>query len=184
MTAKEPILDFSKFDQNRVLVDQKELERYIPQRFEMQQLTAIVYVDTQRHICAGYKDVTEDEFWVPGHMPGMPLMPGVLMCEAAAQMCSFYTRRHGLEGSRILGFGGMNDIRFRGLVRPGSRLVVMAKLLKIRPGAMVVFQFQNFVEQSLVCEGVIKGIPLPDISDGKSERLASGAAGDGGAGAT
>ena len=164
MAVKEQILDFSEIDLNRVLVDEKELERFIPQRYEMQQLTAIVYEDPQRHICAGYKDVRDDEFWVRGHMPGMPLMPGVLMCEAAAQMCSYYTRRYGLEGSSILGFGGMDEIRFRGVVRPGSRMVVIAKLLKIRPGAMIVCRFQSFVEQSLVCEGVIKGIPLPNMA--------------------
>ena len=57
----------------------------------MEQLTAIVHVDPEKHLVAGYKDVGNDEFWVRGHMPGYPLMPGVLMCEAAAQLCSYYT---------------------------------------------------------------------------------------------
>ena len=182
VTAKELILDFSEYDLNRVIVDQEELRHYLPQRYEMEQLTAIVYEDPKRHICIGYKDVTENEFWVRGHMPGMPLMPGVLMCEAAAQICSYYTRRHNLGGSNVLGFGGMDGIRFRDVVRPGSRLVVVDQMIKIRPGAMVVCKFQNFVEQSLVCEGVIKGVPLPDFSDRSSEQLASRAAGGGTAG--
>ncbi len=47
-----------------------------PQRFEMEQLTAVVYVDEKDYACVGYKDITDKEFWVRGHMPGLPLMPG------------------------------------------------------------------------------------------------------------
>ena len=57
-------------------------------------------------------------------MPGMPLMPGVVMCEAAAQMCSYHSQRHNLLGAEMVGFGGMDDVRFRGTVVPGDRLVV------------------------------------------------------------
>ena len=86
----------------------------------MEQLTAIVFDDFKRKICAGYKDITEQEFWVRGHMPGMPLMPGVLMCEAAAQMCSYYAHKHNLLGEcKVVGFGGMEDVRFRDPVRRG-----------------------------------------------------------------
>ena len=89
----------------------------------MEQLTAIVYDDRATGICVGYKDVTEHEFWVRGHMPGMPLMPGVVMCEAAAQMCSYHSQRHNLLGAEMVGFGGMDEVRFRGTVVPGDRLV-------------------------------------------------------------
>ena len=41
----------------------------------------------------GYKDVTESEFWVRGHIPGRPLMPGVIMVESAAQLLSFFVRQ-------------------------------------------------------------------------------------------
>ena len=40
----------------------------------------------------GYKDVTDNEFWIRGHIPGRPLMPGVIMIEAAAQLCSFFLK--------------------------------------------------------------------------------------------
>ena len=77
---------------------------------------------------SGYKDVTSDEFWVRGHMPGMPLMPGVIMCEAAAQLCSYHVHRHKLMGPEaMLGFGGLDEVRFRGTVVPGDRLVIAAR---------------------------------------------------------
>ena len=95
-------------------------------------------------------------------MPGMPLMPGVMMCEAAAQMCSYYAHKHNLLGDcKVVGFGGMEDVRFRDPVRPGDRLVVVCKMLKVRPGAIIVCRFQEFVGQSMVADGKIKGIPLP-----------------------
>lgn len=61
-------------------------------------------------------------------------MPGVLMCEAAAQMCSYYAHKHRLLGDcKVVGFGGMEEVRFRDPVRVGDRLVVVCKMLKVAP---------------------------------------------------
>lgn len=161
MAGKDLILDFSEYNLDHVLADIEEIRRYNPQRFEMEQVTAIVHEDLQRHLFVGYKDHGPDEFWARGHMPGMPLLPGVLMCEAAAQMCSYFTIKYDLLGTKMIGFGGMDEVRFRDPVRPGDRLVIVSEMLKLRRGAMVVSRFQGFVRQSLVCEGLIKGVPLP-----------------------
>jgi 3-hydroxyacyl-[acyl-carrier-protein] dehydratase len=161
VAAKDLILDFSQYDPNRVIADLEEIRKINPQRHEMEQLTAIVYDDPERNICVGYKDVTEDEFWVRGHMPGMPLMPGVIMCEAAAQMCSYHALKHDLLGTQMIGFGGLEEVRFREYVVPGDRLIVAAQLLRYRRGAMLVCRFQGFVRENLVVEGKIKGVALP-----------------------
>jgi 3-hydroxyacyl-[acyl-carrier-protein] dehydratase len=92
-------------------------------------------------------------------MPGMPLMPGVIMCEAAAQLSSYYARRFNLMGG-IVGFGGLEEVRFRGVVRPGDRFVIVVRLLKLRRSIMTC-EFQCFVQQNLVCEGILKGVALP-----------------------
>jgi 3-hydroxyacyl-[acyl-carrier-protein] dehydratase len=160
--AKDIIVDFSEFDLDRPVAGLDDIRRINPQRFEMEQLTAIVYDNYERRICVGYKDVTNHEFWVRGHMPGMPLMPGVMICEAAAQMCSYFTQKHDLlEGAAMVGFGGMEQVRFRDPVRVGDRLVVMCEQLKVRPRAIIVCRFQAYVRENLVAEGQIKGIPLP-----------------------
>src|SRR5437588_12774509 len=83
--------DPASLDLDKIVADLEAIRQVNPQRFDMEQLTAIVYVDREQHVIAGYKDVKPDEFWVRGHMPDYPLMPGVLMCEAAAQLCSYYT---------------------------------------------------------------------------------------------
>ena len=159
--AKIPlILDPSEFHLDQVVADIEEIRRYNPQRFEMEQLTAISYVDVENNICIGYKDLGPDEFWVRGHMPGMPLMPGVVMCEAAAQVASYFALKENLMNTEMIGYGGLNDIRFRGVVRPGDRFVIVVRLLKIR-SMLMTCEFQCFVGENIVCEGVLKGIPLP-----------------------
>ncbi len=168
MPGKDLILDFSEYDVNHVIADQDEIRRYNLQRFEMEQLTAVVYADTTRGICAGYKDLTDDEFWVRGHMPNVPLMPGVMMCETAAQLSSYFAQKYDLLGCKVVGLGGLEEVRFRGTVVPGDRLVVVVERLKVRRNAMILCRFQGFVSESLVVEGKIMGISLPiDLPHGK-----------------
>src|SRR5262249_38317188 len=112
VTAEQPMppglhLDPGQLDLNHVLADLAAIRRINPQRFEMEQITAIVHIDSEKNVIAGYKDVCSDEFWVRGHMPGYSLFPGVLMCEAAAQLCSFYTHTQGLLQGDFIGFGGL-----------------------------------------------------------------------------
>jgi 3-hydroxyacyl-[acyl-carrier-protein] dehydratase len=158
--GKEQIVEFSKFDLNRPVARLAEIHRYNAQRFEMEQLTAIVYEDKESGRCVGYKDITDQEFWVRGHMPNYPLMPGVIMCEAAAQLVGYFSQRYDLLGAKMVGFGGMEGVRFRDPVLPGDRLVLMVQLVKVRRGGMIVCRFQGFVRENLVVEGEIKGVPM------------------------
>jgi 3-hydroxyacyl-[acyl-carrier-protein] dehydratase len=161
VAGKDLILDFSEYDVNRVIADQEEIRRYNLQRFEMEQLTAVVFADVDRGICAGYKDITDREFWVRGHMPSVPIMPGVVMCETAAQLSSYFAQKYDLLGCNVVGFGGLEEVRFRGTVVPGDRLVVVVERLKVRRNAMILCRFQGFVRETLVVEGKLMGICLP-----------------------
>jgi 3-hydroxyacyl-[acyl-carrier-protein] dehydratase len=152
-------IDPSQLDLSRVLAGRNEIERVNPQRFEMEQLTAIVHMDTEQNLIAGYKEVTADEFWVRGHMPDYPLMPGVLMCEAAAQLCSYYIMVNGLMQGDFLGFGGMENVRFRGPVRSGDRLVLIGKGIKMHR-RQCIFNVQGFVGPTMVFHADIIGVPL------------------------
>ena len=159
--ASEPICDLSSLDFSKPLFTLEDIRAVNPQRHEMEQLTGVVYEDSEKHICVGYKDITDDEFWVRGHMPNMPLMPGVIMLEAAAQLCSYYVQKHDLLGSAMVGFGGLEDVRFRDPVLVGSRLLLMSELIKCRRGRMLISRFQGVVGESIAVEGIIKGIPIP-----------------------
>jgi len=158
---KDLILDPATLDLDNVIADLEEIRSYIPQRFEMEQLTAIVLADFEKRQCAGYKDISPQEFWIRGHMPNMPLMPGVIMCEAAAQLSTYFVQKYDLLGVEMVGFGGLDEVRFRDVVRVGDRVVMCVQLLKVRRGQMIQCRFQSFVRNKLVCEGKIIGVPLP-----------------------
>lgn len=153
------LVDPASIDTSRVLVDLEGIRRANPQRFEMEQLTAIVLLDAAKHLIIGYKDVEPSEFWVRGHMPEYPLMPGVLMCEAAAQLCSYYCHAIKLLEGAFIGFGGMEDVRFRGQVKPGDRLVLVSKANRVHR-RQTQFETQGFVDNNMVYHGRIIGVPL------------------------
>lgn len=154
------LYDLSTIDFSRPVFDIEAIRRVNPQRNQMEQLTAIVHVDTQNHGVVGYKDITENEFWVTGHMPGFPLMPGVIMCEAAAQLAAFYAQKYNLLGGDFVGFGGMDEIRFRGPIFPNSRLILLARCTGLRPHRRATFEFQGIVDDKMVFTGSMIGVPI------------------------
>ena len=161
MAESKLLVDLSLVDFDHPMARLDDIRLINPQRFEMEQLTAVVYVNEQDYSCVGYKDITDHEFWIRGHMPGLPLMPGVVMLESIAQLCSFVAQRYDLLGAEMVGFGGLEDVRFRDPVLPGDRLIVMCKLEKVRRGRMIVCKFQGVVKDRIVVEGTLKGIPIP-----------------------
>lgn len=153
-------VDTSTMDFTRLVADKAAIQQRNPHRDHMYHLDGIVYCDFEKQRVVGYKDVRPDEFWVSGHMPGYPLFPGVIMCEAAAQMASWYTKELGIFGPELLGLGGIDDARFRGSVRPGDRLVMIGKGIRISK-RICVFDVQGFVEDKLCFECRIIGVPIP-----------------------
>lgn len=161
MSAKALLYDISQIDFNHVVADIDEIRKVNPQRHEMEQLTAIVHESLEEQICIGYKDVTTEEFWVRGHMPKMPLMPGIVMLEAAAQISAYFAQKYNCLGAQMIGFGGLEEVRFRDPVIPGDRLVLISKRLKARRGRMIICRFQGVVGERIVVDGILKGIPIP-----------------------
>ena len=152
--------DLSTIDPGKVLYDRAAIRRVNPQRFEMEHLDGILHIDLEQKLIVGFKDVRADEFWVRGHMPGMPLLPGVIMCEAAAQLGSFYAVMAGVYGRNgVLGLGGLEDVRFRGPVRPGDRLMLVAKPIRVK-SRQSIFDVQGFVAGSMVFHAQVIGIRL------------------------
>jgi 3-hydroxyacyl-[acyl-carrier-protein] dehydratase len=126
----------------------------------MKQLSGIIMFDPEAMLAVGCKKVRDEEFWVRGHIPGRPLLPGVIMVEAAAQLCTFIYKRcfPGMEG-RFIGFGGIDAVKFRGTVVPGDRLIVIAKAIDLR-SRRAVFDTQAVVNGKMVYEGKIIGMAL------------------------
>ena len=156
----EPICDLSQLDFASPLYTIEEIRHVNPQRHEMEQLTAIVHVDQSSHLIVGYKDITDREFWIRGHMPGFPLMPGVVQCESAAQLGGFYARKFDLIGGDYLGFGGMDAVRFRKPIFPNSRLVLIAQVIRVMARRLAQFNFQGLVNGEIMFEGQMLGVTV------------------------
>ena len=154
----QPLIDITKLDVNNVIFDKEAIRKVNPQRYEMEQLDAIIYVDTANGLMAGLRDMKEDEFWVKGHIPGRPLFPGVLMIESAAQLASFYTHKV-LEDDRFIGFGGVDEVKFRGAIVPPAKLIIVGKSISIKPRRSICY-FQGFVDNKMVFEAKITGMPV------------------------
>ena len=161
MAHTEFFFDPASLDYDNPIADLEAIRKLNPQRHEMEHLTAILAENVEERTCAGYKDVSHDEFWIRGHMPGMPLMPAVIQLEAVAQLASFFTQRNDLLGAEMVGYGGVDGARFRDIVVPGDRLLIMIKLSKARRNRMIVADFQGVVNGKLVLDGTIRGIPIP-----------------------
>jgi len=150
------MFDISSIDLNDIKYDKEDIAEVNPQSFEMSQLDAVVWADLEKLESIGYKDITDDEFWVRGHIPGRPIMPGVIMVEAAAQLASFFMKRiYGLEG--FIGFSGIEKTRFRDTVVPGDRLYMLCYICKVRSRQFSA-NVQGMVNGKMVFDTTITGM--------------------------
>lgn len=156
----KPILPLESIDLEAILLDRAGIREVNAHRHEMEQIDAIVLMDSDRQMIAGWRDVRDDEFWVRGHIPGRPIFPGVLMIEATAQMCSvMYYQVLQPGADHFFGFGGLDAVKFRGSVVPGDRIVFMARSIERRSRRWR-FGAQAFVDGRMVFEGEITGMTV------------------------
>ena len=151
------LFDLSQIDlTGEPIFDREAICRVNPQRFEMQQLDGILWYDKEKLLILAYKDVTEDEFWVRGHIPGRPLMPAVIMVEAAAQLSSFFVKLiYELKG--FIGFAGIEEAKFRSVVEPGKRLYLLGHLTKFKRRKYTC-SVQGVVDGTMVFETLVSGL--------------------------
>ena len=90
-------------------------------------------------------------------MPSFPLSGA--FCEVATQLASYFMTKL-ICLRRRYGFTGLDGVKFRGMVRPGDRVIIQSEMIKWRK-ILITAKFMCLVRNSVVCEGILKGVPLP-----------------------
>ena len=94
--------------------------------------------------------VTGEEWFLKGHFPDFPVVPGVVICEIMAQCCTLILGEE-LKGHTPF-YAGLDNVRFKRMVRPGDTIEVSAKLNATR-GPLYIIDAQASVEGKLACKG-------------------------------
>lgn len=154
----ELFVDLNTIDLGAVLASREQIYQQLPHRYEFMQLDRIIWFDRQQGLAVGLREVRPDEFWVRGHIPGRPLLPGVLMLESAAQMASYLSHQVASE-ERFMGFGGVENVKFRLAVSPPATMYIIEKLVEVRR-RRTICDAQGVVDGRLAFEARIIGMPL------------------------
>lgn len=152
------LFDITGIDLQKVQIGPEEIEKINPHRGAMRLLDGICWTTPGMDRAVAFKDVRADEFWVSGHVPGRPILPGVLMIEAGAQLASYLFLRRA-SWAKFMGFTGVDEVRFRGMVAPGDRLYLLGEEVEFRPRRCIC-RVQGMVNGTMVFEALITGMPM------------------------
>ncbi len=144
-----------------MILNSLELMEYLPHRYPFLLVDRIV--DFVKHeSIVGVKNVTINEPFFQGHFPGHPIMPGVLILEAMAQVGGVFAQlcRDEPTDEEVPYFTGIDKARFRKPVLPGDILRLELKLNKLRRGIFA-FTGKAYVENQLVAEADLKATFAP-----------------------
>jgi 3-hydroxyacyl-[acyl-carrier-protein] dehydratase len=149
-------------------LDINAIKRILPHRYPMLLVDAVSDYEVGRWI-RGVKNVTVNEPFFEGHFPHYPVMPGVLVIEAMAQLAGLLTLLSGVartDGSQLVLFAGIDEARFKRQVMPGDRLAMQVDLVRAIRGVGR-FRATARVETEVVCEAMllaaVRGMPKGDL---------------------
>lgn len=145
------------------------IRRLLPHRYPMLLVDRVLDWKAAKFI-RGMKNVTVNEPFFQGHFPAYPVMPGVLVIEALAQVAGLLTMLSDVarrDGSQLVLFAGIDNARFKRQVLPGDCLLLEAELERAVRG-IGRFHARAMVGSQLVCEATLLAAirdvpPLPDI---------------------
>lgn len=135
------------------MLDINEIREILPHRYPFLLVDKIVELEEGKYV-KGYKNVTINEPFFQGHYPSYPVMPGVLILEALAQVGGIaILKMEEFKGKTPL-FAGADKVRWRKQVKPGDRLDLECEIIKLR-GPMGKGKAVAYVDSKKVCEAEI-----------------------------
>ncbi|HWI55196.1 MAG TPA: 3-hydroxyacyl-ACP dehydratase FabZ [Desulfobacteria bacterium] len=112
------------------MLDINEIQKILPHRYPFLLVDRIT--DLNENKITGLKNVTANESFFQGHFPGFPVMPGVLILEAMAQVGAVWILSKPEYEGKIALFAGIDKVRFRRQVFPGDQLRIEVEVVKLR----------------------------------------------------
>lgn len=128
-----------------------QIQAIIPHRYPFLLVDRIIEVEPMKR-AVGIKNVTINEEFFQGHFPGKPIMPGVLLLEAMAQVGGIAMLMSEEFRGKLAVFAGMDRVKFRRPVVPGDQVRMVSEVIKMR-GNMGKIWAEAFVDGDLVAEG-------------------------------
>jgi len=115
------------------MLNVREILKHLPHRYPFVLVDRIIEIDGE-HKIVGIKNVSINEYFFQGHFPNRPVMPGVLICEALAQVGAIFAHnaRGGRDGDKIFVLTGLDKVKFKRPVEPGDQLRLELTCLKRR----------------------------------------------------
>jgi beta-hydroxyacyl-ACP dehydratase FabZ len=132
-------------------IDIREIMTILPHRYPMLLIDRITELEPMT-FARGYKNVTANEPMFTGHFPGNPLLPGVYMIEALAQLGGTIVLSPGDMARKLVYLVGIDNVKFRRPVIPGDRLDMEARLVRVRRNIGWV-TVEASVDGKLACRG-------------------------------
>lgn len=142
------------------MLDAKEILNYLPHRYPFLLVDRIIEIHGDEKI-VGIKNVSFNEPFFQGHFPDHPVMPGVLICEAMAQVGAIlaHTSRGGMDVKRIFLLTGLDQVKFKRPVVPGDQLRIALTCQK-RRGAYWKMQGVATVDDKVAAQALISAMEV------------------------
>jgi UDP-3-O-[3-hydroxymyristoyl] N-acetylglucosamine deacetylase / 3-hydroxyacyl-[acyl-carrier-protein] dehydratase len=142
------------------LLDIRRIQKILPHRYPFLLVDRVIEIDGDKAI-KGIKNVTFNELFFQGHFPGTPIMPGVLILEAMAQVSGLlFAQKLELTG-KLAVLLGMDGVKIRKAVVPGDQLVLTAETVRVR-SKMAICKCQALVSGVLAAEAQIMFMLVDD----------------------